>query len=417
MLLITLIGFVALSTDVGLLWTERRQMQTATDAAAIAAATALRSSTSVTAAADNVASLNGFTNGTNSTTITVSNPPATGPFAGNSNYVEVLISQPEPTYFLRVLGYSTVTVSTMAVSGAENSAGCIYALDPSAQNALSASNGVNITSTCGIYVDSTSSSALSVIGGAVIKTTGVGIAGQASVNNGGSIENLAGGALTVSQNIAPVPDPLAHITKPTVGACTYTGTQNYSSYTSSQSPPYSGNYSIYPGVYCGGISASNGISITFNPGTYILAGGGMSLTNGGGTTTGTNVTFFDTTGAKAGYSGANSAYAGINIANGVTANFSAPTTGGTNSLEGILFFQDSSIPAGSAASYFAGGASMTLTGALYFPTTQLNYSNGINAAYTILVADTLVFTGGATMNNNYASLTNGSPIESSSLYE
>ena len=178
MLLITLIGFVALSTDVGLLWTERRQMQTATDAAAIAAATALRSSASVTAAADNVASLNGFTNGTNSTTITVTNPPATGPFAGKSNYVEVLISQPEPTYFLRVLGYSTVTVSTMAVSGAQNSAGCIYALDPSAQNALSASNGVNITSTCGIYVDSSSSSALSVIGGAVIKTTGVGVAGQ-----------------------------------------------------------------------------------------------------------------------------------------------------------------------------------------------------------------------------------------------
>src|SRR5271156_5528677 len=44
--------------------------------------------------------------------------------------------------------------------------------------------------------------------------------------------------------------------------------------------------------------------------------------------------------------------------------------------------------------------------ALYFPTTQLNYSNGINAAYTILVADTLIFTGGASINinSNYASL-------------
>jgi Flp pilus assembly protein TadG len=417
MLMAVLVGFVALATDVGLLWSERRQMQTATDAAAIAAATALRSAASISSAARNVASINGFTNGTNSATVTVNNPPASGNFAGNSNYVEVIIAQPETTYFLRVLGYNSLTVSARAVSGISNSAGCIYALDPSAQNALSASNGVNITSTCGIYVDSNNSQALDVIGGAIIKTTGVGVVGSAAVNNGGSIENLSGGSLTVSQNIAPLPDPLAHISKPSVGSCTYTGTQNYNSYTANQSPPYSGKYVIYPGVYCGGINASNGTSVTFSSGTYILAGGGMSLTNGGGTTTGSNVTFYNTIGSKAGYSGSNSSYAGINIANGVTANFSAPTTGGLNSLEGILFIQDSSIPAGSAASYFAGGASLTLAGALYFPTTQLNYSNGISAAYTILVADTIIFTGGATMNNNYASLTNGSPIQSSSLYE
>jgi len=417
MLIVALMGFVALATDVGLLWSERLQMQTATDAAAVAAASALRSGTSVTSAAQNVASINGFTNGTNNATVTVSNPPTTGTYSGNASYVEVLISQPEPTYFMRALGYSTVTVSTLAVSGSENSAGCIYALDPTAQNALSASNGINVTSSCGIFVDSNNSSAMQVIGGSVLKTTGIGVVGEASVNNGGSVENMSGGALTISQNIAPLADPLAHITKPAVGSCTYTGTQNYNAYTATQSPPYSGKYVVSPGVYCGGINASNGISITFNPGTYILAGGGMSLTNGGGTVTGTDVTFFNTTGAKAGYSGANSAYAGINIANGVTVSFTAPTTGGTNSLEGILFFQDSSIPTGSAASYFAGGANMTLAGALYFPTTQLNYSNGINAAYTILVADTIVFTGGATMNNNYASLTDGSPIQSSSLYE
>src|SRR5271154_2978311 len=271
MLMVVLVGFVALATDVGLLWSERRQMQTATDAAAIAAATALRSAASISSAADSVASINGFTNGANSATITVNNPPATGNFAGNSNYVEVIIAQPETTYFLRALGYSSLTVSTRAVSGISNSAGCIYALDPGAQNALSASNGVNITSTCGIYVDSNNSQALDVIGGAVIKTTGVGVVGGAAVNNGGSIENLSGGSLTVSQNVAPLADPLAHITKPTVGSCTYTGTQNYNSYTASQSPPYSGKYVISPGGYCGGISASNGTSVTFSSGTYILA--------------------------------------------------------------------------------------------------------------------------------------------------
>ena len=103
--------------------------------------------------------------------------------------------------------------------------------------------------------------------------------------------------------------------------------------------------------------------------------------------------------------------------NNVTVNLSAPTTGGVNSLEGILFFQDASIAAGSGASSFAGGTYITLSGALYFPTTQLSYSNGINAAYTILVANTIIFAGGATMNNNYTSLADGSPIQASSLYE
>jgi len=417
MVIVVLVGMIALATDLGILWSERRQMQSATDAAAIAAVSALRSSGSVTSAARNVASLNGFTNGVNNTTVTVNNPPAAGPNSGNANYVEVIITEAEPTYFLRVLGHSSMNVSTRAVSGIINSAGCIYALDPSAAKAISASNGVNISSSCGIFDDSNSSDALDVVGGAVIKTTGVGVVGQAVINNGGAVENTSGGSLTISQNIAPVADPLAHITTPSVGSCTYSGTQNYNAYTAQQSPPYSGKYVINPGVYCGGISVSNGVSVTFNSGTYILAGGGMSLQAGGGTVSGSNVSFYVTTGAKAGYSGSNSAYAGITMANGATVNFSAPTTGGTNSMEGILFFQDRSVATGSSASAFAGGANLTLNGALYFPTTTLNYSNGINAAYTILVADTLVFTGGATMNNNYASLADGSPIQSSSLFE
>jgi hypothetical protein len=417
MTIVVLLGFVALATDVGLLWNDRRQMQTATDAAAIAGVSALRSKGSITSAASEVATLNGFTNGVNSASVTTNSPPASGLYAGNPNFVEVIITQAEPTYFMRALGHSSMNVSTRAVSGVMNANGCIYALDPSAAKAFSASNGVNIGSSCGIFVDSNNSDAFDVVGGATIKTTAVGIVGAAAVNNGGSVQNMSGGSLTPTQNIAPVADPLAHINAPSVGACTYTGTQTYSSYTASQSPPYSGNYVVNPGVYCGGIRVSNGVSIVFNPGTYILAGGGMSLQNGGGSATGSSVTFYVTTGTRAGYSGANSTYAGITIANGVTVNFAAPTTGGTNSLEGMLFFQDRSVPVGSAASAFAGGADMTLSGALYFPTTALNYSNGVNGAYTILVADTLIFTGGATMNNNYTSLADGSPIQSSSLYE
>ena len=77
-MMIVLIGFVALAVDVGLLWTDRRHMQTAADAAPVAASRALRNSQSAASTADSVASDNGFTSGTNGTTITVNNPPSSG---------------------------------------------------------------------------------------------------------------------------------------------------------------------------------------------------------------------------------------------------------------------------------------------------------------------------------------------------
>jgi Putative Flp pilus-assembly TadE/G-like len=175
-----LIAFVALATDVGLLWTERRHMQTATDAAAIAAAIALRNGDSITPAADNVAGLEGFTDGSDGVTVTVNNPPSSGLYAGNSDYVEVIIAQPEPTYFLRVLGYTSVNVSARAGSGSINGPACIYALDPSASGAISLTGNININASCGVIDDSASSSALSGTGNGALSATAIGVSGNYS---------------------------------------------------------------------------------------------------------------------------------------------------------------------------------------------------------------------------------------------
>jgi hypothetical protein len=116
--------------------------------------------------------------------------------------------------------------------------------------------------------------------------------------------------------------------------------------------------------------------------------------------TGSGVTFFNT--AAAGYS-----YGPISLSGGTTITLSAPATG---SLAGILFFQDSSVGAG-AASSFSGGATAILNGTLYFPTTGLTYSGGSSSAYTIIVADTVNFSGGSVLNNDYSSLSGGSPVK------
>jgi uncharacterized membrane protein len=114
--MVAIIGFAALAVDIGFMYSGRRRMQTAADAAAVAGATALRDGQSVTASAKGGSSINGFTDGQSSVTVTVNNPPAGGTYVGNANYVDV--KQPMPTYFLNVLGYSSLNVSARAVSGA-----------------------------------------------------------------------------------------------------------------------------------------------------------------------------------------------------------------------------------------------------------------------------------------------------------
>jgi hypothetical protein len=141
---------------------------------------------------------------------------------------------------------------------------------------------------------------------------------------------------------------------------------------------------LVAGTYCGGITVSNGATgVVFGSGNYIIKGGGITF-GGGATASGSGVMFYLT--------GTNATYASATIANGVTVNFSAPTSG---TYQGILFFQDRSITSASNAT-FAGGASMTLNGSLYFPTTSVSYSNGVgNSGYTAIVSSGLSFAGGA----------------------
>ena len=485
--MVAVIGSAALAVDVGFLYSARRQMQTAADAAAVAGATALRDGQSVTGAAKTGSSLDGFTDGQNNVTVTVNNPPASGTYAGNSSYVEVIVKQPTPTYFLSVLGYSSLNVSARAVSGAVTGPACIYALDPSAASAIGVTGNFNITASCGIVDDSASSTALNANGIGTITATSMGVTGNYS----------ATGIVTLSPtpkiHTAPLGDPLVGRSPPSVGTCTQasstnSGTDSISGiYTTLNLTPvvYSSGISIsgiittlnfaagtygngitfsgivttanfnpgqyqngggtgasitlsgntaanfaagsytfcgpvsiignntttlQPGLYVGGISITGNANVTFSPGTYILAGGGLAIT-GNSTIHGTGVTFYNT-------SSSSFAYKPINITGNETGSLSAPTSG---PMEAMLFFQDRSvanIPAN--ASTVIGNSSTSFDGVVYFPTTGLGFfGNSSSSGYTFLIADSITLTGNTsmTLGNNYSSLSNGSPIKSSTLYE
>jgi len=94
MSLTSLLGFAGLGTEATLWYVAKRNMQGATDAAAFTAATAEakgQNSTAFTAAAKAVAQQYGFVDGTGGVTVTVNNPPVSGPNTGNAQAVEVLI--------------------------------------------------------------------------------------------------------------------------------------------------------------------------------------------------------------------------------------------------------------------------------------------------------------------------------------
>jgi hypothetical protein len=403
--LVVLLGMAALAVDVGDLWTTRRLMQSAADAGAVAGADEIAiggSSTDITAAAKDAASHNGFADGgtrpgtSNTITVAVHNPPTSGAYAANSNAVQVDVSQTQPTYFMRVLGFSSVPVSTTAVAVTLGSGSCVYSLNRSASGATTVSGTASVNSACGLYDNSTSSSALTVSGGGTITAPLMGVVGGTNINGGGSSPPSTG--------IAQFGDPLAYIQAPSFNpsSCSSFHTQNISG-------------SISPQTFCGGIHVNGGNTVTFSPGLYVIDGGGITI-DGGATVSGTGVTFY-LTGANG--NGSNAAnYSGITINSTATVNLTSPCDGAASGIPGMLFFQDRSITNGIGSS-INGAAGSTFGGAIYFPTTPLSYAGSTSAnMFTLLVADTLTFVGNSTVSNDFSRcLAKGSLIKDAALVQ
>jgi Flp pilus assembly protein TadG len=105
-----------LAIDIGYLRYEKQQMQKATDAGALAAATVLLNygTNTTQAMLTDSATADVTANGFSQATVTAVSPPTSGPFAGNSNYVQVQVQQSFPVFFMHLGGWSTVPVSDTA---------------------------------------------------------------------------------------------------------------------------------------------------------------------------------------------------------------------------------------------------------------------------------------------------------------
>ncbi len=390
-----LIAMVALGTEITFLLFKQRQMQAAADAAALGGATALQSGHPALAVeARGIAAYLGFVNGAaDGTTVTVNSPPLSGPQQGSSGAVEVIMAQPQTLFLATTLYAGAFSVGARAVAIIGTGSYCALQLGSSGNVSMSNGAVANFT-LCGLAVDGTSSSALSVVGGAQLNAPSVSVAGSDSVNNGGSINPLSG--LKTSQ--ANIPDPYSGVVMPTFSGCNYNGFN-----TNTWQP----SWTLSPGVYCNGLSVSNGATASMNSGVYFIDRGTFDV-GGGSHLTGTGVTIVLT-------SSTGSNYANAQIDNGTTVTLSAPTTGPT---AGLVFFGNRNAPA-STTSNVAGGASLNLTGAIYLPTETLDWNNGASnssSPCTELIANTIVL-GGANLQINCPAGVTAIGATSSSLVE
>jgi len=114
LMMTVLMGFAALSVDIGMLYNQKREVQNAADAAALAGAMSLPNTGIAKSIAISVAEKNLLQNSSLETLTTSISPIA--PYNGTSTEIEVTIKRKVKTIFAQVLGIADSEVSGRAVA-------------------------------------------------------------------------------------------------------------------------------------------------------------------------------------------------------------------------------------------------------------------------------------------------------------
>ena len=114
--IIGLIGMTSLAIDGGNALIDRRRTETAASAAALTAALIRIEGGDWRSAALATARANGYNNDGITNIIEMNTPPLSGPYAGNSEHIEVIITSHLDTYFGPVIGVPKVTNVARAVT-------------------------------------------------------------------------------------------------------------------------------------------------------------------------------------------------------------------------------------------------------------------------------------------------------------
>ena len=249
-----------------------------------------------------------------------------------------------------------LTVNSTATPGTQASSPvCILLVNALDSQALLVNSGAVLNApSCEVHVASTQNPA--AMFNATLNVERICIKGANITKNGGVTPPAVTGCATIS-------DPFAgKLPTVTAGTCI-------------NQSPLSGNVTLNPGTYCGGVNFNGSGTLTLNPGLYILKSGSMIL-NSGWTVNGTGVTFY--------FADQNSY---IQFNSGVTANLSAPTTG---TYANILMFE----PTGLSNTQLPinGTSSSSFTGLFYLPSRDvtINSVSNVSSDSVTMVFSTLI---------------------------
>lgn len=353
-----LLPMLALGIDAGNLYYTQRQLQTLADSTAMAAA--LEASACKTlginpCAAMTTAASKAFAedNPPAGATYVIHNPPSAlgstvaDPNYGIKTYVEAIVTMSTPTYFARVFGATTVTLSARAEAGYATSssvcsATCMY------------TNNLLLNGNAKITGDNTNSGIYD--GGSDMENTGSKVQ-VGTYNVQGSITDRGTDTVSPTQG-GTQPDPiLTEINNGTITAPTPSSTPSYQN----------SSTTLNSGYYPSGLTFSSGTTYTLNAGVYYM--GSNVILNTGAVINGSGVTIYLANGVGINSNGSAS-----------TINLTAPSSG---SQAGMLIWG-----AGNNTVNLDSGSSSSFGGAIYLPGSNGQLTlNGDSTATTYGIID------------------------------
>ena len=391
-----LLGFMGLGIEVALWYSNKRDMQGAADAAAIAAAYEIAEgrTSNATARATAEAQNNGWSSTTGSITVNnssddVNSTPPQEPteFENDSNAVQVLVTKNVTRLFSAwFFDDNSVTVNGRAVATvvAGASTACVLALGSSNQSgALKVSGATNsvVMSGCTMATNSTNNNA-------VKNQTGT-MSADCIYSAGGVQGTPTTTACSgVKTNQPTVTDPYEEaVTKPTDSDfenCDSDG-GNFS---------LSGNgatATISAAVYCSITMSANNGTLTMTSGTYYIDGGDFRVSSGGTVdASGVVVVFGDS-------DDDDNDCGGLTISGSSSVNITAPTSG---NFVGIAFYRSSSCDANDDFK-FTGSTASAIEGIIYNPSgdVKMTGSGAISGNCLQIIGDTVEFKGTGTLGS------------------
>jgi Flp pilus assembly protein TadG len=446
----TLLGAAGLGSEVASWYSAKRDMQNAADLGAASGVMVLKTyyTGSPTTTTDNyakseaktAATLHGFTDSVNNTSVYTYVRPNSGPYSSASydhKAIEVIVQRPAPLLFSGLFMSSGPTIAARAVAVVSTSyTDCMFARNPTAARALYLQGNAAINDPdCGAEVASTSPSAVDITGGASSVTL-------RSLEVGGGITGSMStfGSTPVSTNVQNLTDPYSTRNIPTLGTGYPTGTSWPGNHLTSVTPtqiytPPGGNITtsmttanMFPGANCDlgcvingsigtGTNGNNQLSGTINlsHGVYFVTG---NISMGSGSSLVTNGATIVLTNSVAGNIGT------FTMHSNPTVTMLAPSNQNPNDpgyaatqnfpgLAGIAMVQDARASEATLngngsnvcdtvnCNTFQGTTTSSVNGAFYFPMGNLHWQgNAITTNCFQIIADSLILEGNPGINVN-----------------